>query len=41
MVVVPVYNTEKIWDRCISSSSIVNQIELNLEILLMNGGSPD
>lgn len=38
-VVVPIYNTEKYLDRCINS--IVNQTYRNLEILLIDDGSPD
>lgn len=38
-VVVPVYNTEKYLDRCITS--IVNQTYQNLEIILVDDGSLD
>lgn len=38
-VVVPVYNVEKYLDRCIES--IVNQTYDNLEIILVDDGSPD
>ena len=38
-VVVPIYNTEKYLDRCIES--IVNQTYRNLEIILVDDGSPD
>lgn len=38
-VVVPIYKTEKYLDRCITS--IVNQTYSNLEILLIDDGSPD
>ena len=38
-VVVPVYNVEKYLDRCVSS--IVNQTYSNLEIILVDDGSPD
>ena len=38
-VIVPVYNVEKYLDRCITS--IVNQTYHNLEIILVNDGSPD
>ncbi len=38
-VIVPVYNVEKHLDRCIES--IVNQTYKNLEILLVDDGSPD
>lgn len=38
-VIVPVYNVEKYLDRCVSS--IVNQTYGNLEIILVDDGSPD
>lgn len=38
-VVVPVYKTEKYLDRCVTS--IVNQTYENLEIILVDDGSPD
>ena len=38
-VVVPIYNVEKYLDRCILS--IVNQTYTNLEIILVDDGSPD
>ena len=38
-VIVPVYNVEQYLDRCISS--IVNQTYKNLEIILIDDGSPD
>ena len=38
-VIVPIYNTEKYLDRCIKS--IVNQTYKNLEIILVDDGSPD
>lgn len=38
-VVVPIYNTELYLDRCINS--IVNQTYKNLEIILVDDGSPD
>lgn len=38
-IVVPVYNTERYLNRCIES--IVNQSYKNLEILLIDDGSPD
>ena len=38
-VIVPVYNVEKYLDRCVES--IVNQTYLNLEIVLVDDGSPD
>ena len=38
-VVVPIYNVEKYLDRCLTS--IVNQTYRNLEIILVDDGSPD
>lgn len=38
-VVVPIYNVEKYLDRCVSS--IVNQTYRNLEVILVDDGSPD
>lgn len=38
-VIVPIYNVEKYLDRCIES--IVNQTYKNLEIILVDDGSPD
>ena len=38
-IIVPVYNTEKYLDRCLSS--LVNQTYKNIEILIINDGSPD
>jgi len=38
-VIVPVYNTEKYLDRCITS--IINQTFRDIEILLINDGSTD
>ena len=38
-VIVPIYNVEKYLNRCIES--IVNQIYKNLEIILVDDGSPD
>lgn len=38
-VIVPIYNVEKYIDRCLDS--IVNQTYKNLEIILVDDGSPD
>lgn len=38
-IVVPIYNVEKYLDRCIKS--IVNQTYSNLDIILVDDGSPD
>ena len=38
-IVLPIYKTEKFLDRCITS--IVNQTYSNLEIILVDDGSPD
>lgn len=38
-VIVPIYNTEKYLDKCITS--IVNQTHKNLEIILVDDGSTD
>ena len=38
-VIIPVYKVEKYLDRCIDS--VVNQSYRNLEIILVNDGSPD
>ena len=38
-VVIPIYNVEKYLDRCVDS--IVNQTYKNIEIILVDDGSPD
>ena len=38
-VVIPVYNVEKYLDRCLST--VVNQIYKELDIILVDDGSPD
>ena len=38
-VVIPVYNVEAYLDRCVQS--VVNQTYKNLEIILIDDGSPD
>ena len=38
-VIVPIYNVEEYLDRCVES--IVNQTYKNLEIILVDDGSPD
>ena len=38
-IIVPVYNAEKFLDRCVSS--LANQTYKNLEIILVDDGSPD
>ena len=38
-VIVPVYKTEGLLDRCVES--IVGQTYKNLEIILVDDGSPD
>ena len=38
-IIVPIYNVEKYLDRCIES--IVGQTYKNLEIILIDDGSPD
>ncbi len=38
-VVIPIYNVEKYLDRCVKS--VVNQSYRNLEIILVDDGSPD
>lgn len=38
-VIIPVYGVEKYLDRCVES--VVNQTYKNLEIILVDDGSPD
>lgn len=38
-VIIPIYNVEKYLDRCVDS--IINQTYKNLEIILVDDGSPD
>ncbi|OUQ56652.1 hypothetical protein B5E58_10530, partial [Tyzzerella sp. An114] len=38
-VIVPIYNVEKYLNRCVDS--IINQTYKNLEIILVDDGSPD
>jgi len=38
-VVIPIYNVEKYLDRCVNS--VINQTYKDLEIILVNDGSPD
>ena len=38
-IIVPIYNVEKYLDKCVES--IVNQTYKNLEIILVDDGSPD
>ena len=38
-IIVPVYKVEKYIDRCVKS--IINQTYKNIEIILVDDGSPD
>ena len=38
-VIIPVYKVEKYLDRCVQS--VADQIYSNLEIILVDDGSPD
>ena len=38
-IIIPVYNVEKYLDKCIAS--VVNQTYTNLEIILVDDGSPN
>lgn len=38
-VIVPVYNVEKFIDKCLNS--LVNQTLKEIEIIVVNDGSPD
>lgn len=38
-IVIPIYKVEKYLERCIQS--IINQMDIYLEIILVDDGSPD
>lgn len=38
-IVVPIYKVEKYLDRCVKS--IISQMDMHLEIILVDDGSPD
>ena len=38
-IIIPIYKVEKFLDRCVES--VVNQTYSNLEIILVDDGSPD
>jgi glycosyltransferase involved in cell wall biosynthesis len=38
-VIIPIYNVERYLEKCINS--VVNQTYRNIQIILVNDGSPD